>query len=106
VLRDIPEDLQKRLSVSDVEEVVFVQLSFEEFVHRDAIRFANGREVLLQRLPCGLRLDVLSLSGAEEERTTRAEAAFFSTDERVEGPPAGRPVSAVIGFERSLSQPA
>jgi hypothetical protein len=59
-----------RLSVSDVEEAIFVQLSFKEFVHRDAIRFANGREVLLQRLPCGLRVDVLSLGGAEEEPAT------------------------------------
>jgi hypothetical protein len=60
--------------VGEAEEVIFVQLSFKEFVHRDAIRFANGREVLLQSLPCGLRVEVLSLGGAEEERTTAAEA--------------------------------
>jgi hypothetical protein len=73
LLRDIPEDLQRRLSAGDVEEVIFVQLSIKEFVHRDAIRFANGREVLLQRLPCGLRVDVLSLGEAEERPVTADE---------------------------------
>jgi hypothetical protein len=31
------------------------------------VRFSNGREILLQHLRCGQRVDVLSLSGVEEE---------------------------------------
>jgi hypothetical protein len=40
----------------------------EAFTYRDGIRFANGREILLQRLTCGQRAEVLSLGGNEEER--------------------------------------
>ena len=60
-LRDIPEDLQRRYAVGAVEEVTFVQKSAEAFIHRDAVRFANGQDILLQRLRCGQRVDVLSL---------------------------------------------
>jgi hypothetical protein len=67
LLRDIPVYLQQRLAVGEVEEVIFVQQSVEAFTYRDAVRFANGREILLQLLCCGQRVDVLSLSGAEEE---------------------------------------
>jgi hypothetical protein len=67
LLWDIPEHLQQRLGVSAAEEVVFVQQSLSAFAYRDAVRFANGREILLQYLRCGQRVDVLSLSGAEEE---------------------------------------
>jgi hypothetical protein len=31
------------------------------------VRFANGREVLLQRLQCGQRVEVLSLDSKESE---------------------------------------
>jgi hypothetical protein len=66
-LRDIPQDLQRRYAVGAVEEVTFVQKSAEAFIHRDAVRFANGQDILLQRLRCGQRVDVLSLCGVEEE---------------------------------------
>jgi hypothetical protein len=66
LLRDIPKDLQRRWGVSAVEEVTSVQLSAEAFIHRDAVRFANGQEILLQRLECGQRVDVLSLCSVEE----------------------------------------
>jgi hypothetical protein len=66
-LRDIPEHLQRRLQVGTVEEVTFVEQSAEAFSYRDAVRFSNGREILLQHLRCGQRVDVLSLSGVEEE---------------------------------------
>ena len=66
LLRDIPKDLQRRWGVTAVEEVTFVQLSAEAFIHRDAVRFANGQEILLQRLQCGQRVDVLSLCSVEE----------------------------------------
>jgi hypothetical protein len=67
VLQDIPERLQQVLGVSAVEEVTFTEQNAEDFTHRDAVRFASGREVLLQNLACGQRVDVLSVSGASEE---------------------------------------
>ena len=40
-----------------------------EYRHRDAVRFANGYEVLLQRLEEGQRVKVLCLSGADSAET-------------------------------------
>jgi hypothetical protein len=48
-----------------LEEVTFVQLSAEAYQYRDAVRFRDGREVLLQRLRCGQRVEVLSLCSSE-----------------------------------------
>lgn len=66
-LRDIPETLQRGFGVGPVEQVTFVQLSAEAFIHRDAICFAKGQKILLQHLQCGQRVDVLSLTGAGEQ---------------------------------------
>lgn len=66
VLRDIPQEVQREFGVSAVEEVKFVQLSASAYTYRDGVRFRHGREVLLQRLPEGLRAAVLSLGPAEE----------------------------------------
>jgi len=66
-LYDIPEDLQRCLGVGAVEEVTFIEQSLEAFTYRDGVRFANGREILLQRLRCGQRAEVLNLGGGEEE---------------------------------------
>jgi len=71
-LKDIPEHLQRRLGVTAVEEVTFVEQSLEAFTHRDAVRFANSQEILLQHLQRGQRVDVMSLGGAEEEIFTPA----------------------------------
>jgi hypothetical protein len=65
LMRDIPEDVQRRLGVGVAEEVTFVEQSAEAFTYRDAVRFANGRETLLQYLRCGQRVDVLSLSSGD-----------------------------------------
>src|SRR6266571_6165963 len=62
-LRDIPQALQ--IGVNATEEVTFVQLSVEAYQYRDAVRFQNGREILLQELQCSQRVDVLSLSSSE-----------------------------------------
>jgi hypothetical protein len=67
VLRDIPERLQREVGVKEEEEVVFVQQSANPYSYRDAVRFSNGAEVLLQRLEEGQRVDVLCLSSVEEE---------------------------------------
>ena len=64
-LRDVPEDLRRRFQVGQSEEVTFVQLSATAYQYRDAMRFKNGRELLLQRLKCGQRVEVLCLSGSD-----------------------------------------
>lgn len=72
LLRDIPEGLQRECAVGAAEEVTFTQISAMEYHYRDAMRFANGREVLLQRLAEGQRVDVLCLAVAEEMPQVRA----------------------------------
>ena len=70
-LYDIPAHLQQRVGVGEVEDVSFVQQNMEAFRYRDAVRFANGNDLLLQFLRLGQRVDVLSLSPAPaaEEQT-------------------------------------
>jgi hypothetical protein len=65
LLRDIPADLQDALGVGAAEEVTFIQQSAEAYQYRDAVRLQNGREILLQRLQCGQRVEVLNLSSNE-----------------------------------------
>jgi hypothetical protein len=60
--------LQQTFGVRAVEEVTFIEQTCEAFTHRDAVRFANGREILLQYLRCGQRVDVLSLSSETSAR--------------------------------------
>lgn len=75
MLHDIPERLQHQLGVGPAEEVTFTQLGAEPFTYRDALRFSNGCQVLLQRLEEGQRVEVLCLSLPEEApRMTRPAA--------------------------------
>jgi hypothetical protein len=67
LLRDIPKGLQQQLSVGGAEEVAFVQRSATPYQFRDAVRFNNGREILLQNLQCGQQVEVLSLSSGDFE---------------------------------------
>src|SRR6266849_4101672 len=71
-----PKDLQRQFHMDATEEVTFVQLSAEPYQYRDAVRFRNGPEALLQRLRCGQRVEVLSLCSSEsreEEHQQREE---------------------------------
>lgn len=65
VLRDIPRNLQRELGVGEVEEVQFVQTTAEVNTYRDAVRFKNCRQALLQQLREGQRVQVISI-GVEE----------------------------------------
>ena len=67
LLPDIPKDLQQQLGVGATEEVIFVQLNATPYQFRDAVRFSNGREILLQKLKCGQQVDVVSLSSDDLE---------------------------------------
>lgn len=73
----IPSRLQRQFGVGPCEEVTFVQLTAEPFRYRDAIRFHNGQEVLLQKLSDGLRMDVLSLALAEEAPKPAARSSIL-----------------------------
>jgi len=73
LLRDIPVDLQSQFHLGANEEVTFVQLSATAYEYRDAVRFKNGQEILLQKLRCGQRLDVLCLSGTESGQEEEPE---------------------------------
>lgn len=77
-LRNIPEHLQRQLGVGPVETVVFSQRSAEAGHLRDAVRFRNGREVLLQLLNCHQKVEVLSLDSGEsrEKEHERLEEEF------------------------------
>jgi hypothetical protein len=70
----IASPMQRQFGVGPREEVTFVQLTAEPFKYRDAIRFNNGQEILLQQLSAGLRMDVLSLELAEENPAPKPAA--------------------------------
>ena len=75
LLKDIPFLLRRRLHVGGTEEVTFTQISAEPHTHRDAVRFSGGREVRLQELSEGQRVEVLSLSPEDNRpRVNREEA--------------------------------
>ncbi len=67
IVRDIPKNLQRELSVSQTEEVEFIQTTAEVNVYRDAVRFRNCRQILLQELREGQRVRVISTSVMEPE---------------------------------------
>jgi hypothetical protein len=65
LLQDIPEHLRREIRVASAEPVVFTQITADQNSYRDAVRFCNGCEVLLQRLSEGQRVRVLTL-GSED----------------------------------------
>jgi hypothetical protein len=67
-LHGIPEQMQNKLGVSAVEDVVFTQRTADAHVYRDSVRFRNGNELLLQQLRCGQRITVLRLEAADTPR--------------------------------------
>lgn len=71
LVQDIPGKLRRECGfLEEVEEAVFTQVTAEVNAFRDAVRFQNGVEVLLQRFGEGQRVRVLDLSSAEEQETT------------------------------------
>jgi len=63
VLKDIPARLQSGLGLCMQEDVIFIQTSMDAGRHRDAVRFNNNQQVLLQRLAEGQRALVISMGG-------------------------------------------
>ena len=70
LVQDIPVKLQRECGfLEEVEEAVFTQITAVVNTFRDAVRFQNGVEVLLQRFDEGQRVRVLDLSLAEGQET-------------------------------------
>lgn len=53
-LEGIGDTVQRAFAVGPAEDVVMTRLEVTGHAHRDAVRFANGREVLLQSLNAGV----------------------------------------------------
>lgn len=80
-LQGISERLQRDLGVGPIERVTFTQIAANSNSYRDAVRFENHRELLLQELREGARVKVLDLSMAEELNLElqREQRSDFST---------------------------
>ncbi|MBV8191209.1 MAG: hypothetical protein JOY64_22500 [Alphaproteobacteria bacterium] len=74
-LEGITETVQRSFGIGPVEEVVMTRLDVTGHAHRDAVRFSNGKEVLLQSLNAGItcllmpEIDLTKYRGAAEEAT-------------------------------------
>ena len=78
-LNDMPIELQQELGVKATEDVTFTQIGCDAWAYRDAVRFSNGKEILIQRLREHQRAQVLALSSeAEPVVETKAEAPAFA----------------------------
>jgi hypothetical protein len=71
-IMDIPVSLQHELGIGPDETVTFTQTTAMPNTYHDAVRFENGRQVLLQVLKAGQRVVVLSL-GPEDSVDFPAE---------------------------------
>lgn len=94
LLQGIPAHLQTQLKVSAAEEVTFIQRTADAFTHRDGVRFANGREILLQQLDCGQQVKVLRLQWEDETTPQNSDWPAASENQAKKallGSPAGYP---------------
>jgi hypothetical protein len=66
IVRDLPARLQRTLALSNEEGAIFIEMSATPYSHRDGLLFQNGRQVRLQELCEGQRIEVLSLGGSAE----------------------------------------
>lgn len=62
----IPPELRRRLALQNVEDVCFFQHAGDCEFYRDAVRFSNGSEVLLQSLPEGVHFVPFSMTQEEQ----------------------------------------
>ena len=53
--------VREEFNVTAVEPACFVQTNSNVYQYRDAVRFSNGREALLQGLPEGIKVSIISL---------------------------------------------
>lgn len=69
LLQGIGDAVRESCGVGTVEEVVMTRL--EGGLYKDAVRFSNGVEILLQRLDTGLTAVVVGAPQARTETTAR-----------------------------------
>ena len=50
--------MQRAFAIGPVEQATMIRLDVAAHAHRDAVRFANGREVLLQCLNAGVTAEL------------------------------------------------
>ena len=77
MLTDIPLYVQQSCSVGAIEEVTFTQVTAKPYAYRDAVRFRNGQEMLLQELNTGQRVRVLQLSLVDAEPEPAPEESWI-----------------------------
>jgi hypothetical protein len=80
LLEGIGEGAQREHGVGAVEEAVLTRL--EGGPYKDAVRFSNGTEVLLQRLNCGLTVLVMTY-GVKLDEPRHGEATIVREAELV-----------------------
>ncbi len=102
ILKDIPTGLQRELGVGEVEEVKFVEISAEVNTYRDAVRFKNSRQLLVQALREGQRVTVLSLTPKEVEETSFSSEPLVSASLEFRRGAAGN-ASVATPFTRNSS---
>src|SRR5436190_14171264 len=66
ILHDIPPEMQRQCGTGPEDHVIFTQISAEVNRHRDAVRLSTGREMRLQELKEGQRVEVLRLAATQD----------------------------------------
>jgi hypothetical protein len=66
LISGVPEKARPGFELLALETVEFTQLSERSYAYRDALKFFDGENVLLQKLPEGLRVTVLALAPEQE----------------------------------------
>jgi hypothetical protein len=75
ILWDIPKSLQREFAVGEVEEVQFIETTAQVNTYRDAVRFKNCRQALLQQLREGQRVQVIATVPEEFETVEAVSTA-------------------------------
>ena len=88
-LEGISETVQRAFAIGPVEEVVMTRLEVTGHAHRDAVRFANGKEVLLQSLNAGVTAEIDGLPPRDLTEVAAAPEAPARTRRRLDLPDAG-----------------
>jgi hypothetical protein len=73
LVRDIPAKLRHECGLPEAEEAVFTQMTATAITYRNAVRFRNEVEVLLQRFAEGRGVRGLDTSSTEERETAPNE---------------------------------